>query len=206
MKYKVTLFKSLSVALKELSHFILDGLHLQSGKPLPQLDGMRHREAVANWLLCAALNDLLQREVLSFTTDTDGAADGLIYNRETATAMRVEHIYIPSPRVGAPPNKVEEQILKAVKKKNDRGGAAYATGKTLIVFSDTVGQWFPNRVVKQLPSPLHFDAAWVIALQGIENGEYTYNVAKLDLSEGNAPVWRVTIVRDFDNWRVERVQ
>jgi hypothetical protein len=39
-----------------------------------------------------------------------------------------------------------------------------------------------------------------VALQGVEQDRYSYNVARLDLSVGNAPAWRVTIAPDFASW------
>ena len=48
MKYPVTRFKSLEIALKELEPFVRDGMHLQTGKPFKPLDGMRSRLALAN--------------------------------------------------------------------------------------------------------------------------------------------------------------
>jgi hypothetical protein len=68
------------------------------------------------------------------------------------------------------------------------------------------GPWFPNRVAKSLPKPLHFAAVWVVGLHGVENGEYIYNVTQLDEEAGIAHVWRVRIAADFSNWQVEHVQ
>jgi hypothetical protein len=57
-------------------------------------------------------------------------------------------------------------ILEAIELKRSKGGAAYASGKTLIVFLDAdAGAWFPNRVARALPQPLHFAAVWVVGLQ-----------------------------------------
>jgi len=53
MKYKVTKFKSLKVALKELEQFIRDGAHVLRGKPLKRFGGSRPRELLGNWLLAA---------------------------------------------------------------------------------------------------------------------------------------------------------
>ncbi|MGA8611692.1 MAG: hypothetical protein WB760_08220, partial [Xanthobacteraceae bacterium] len=56
MKHRVTRFKSLAVALKELEPYIRNGEHLQTGKPFKRFGAMRSREALANWLMCAAAN------------------------------------------------------------------------------------------------------------------------------------------------------
>lgn len=68
------------------------------------------------------------------------------------------------------------------------------------------GQWFPNRVAKQLPKTLDFDDVWVVGLQGVEEGEYVYDITQLDVDGGDAPTWRVRIRRDFSAWQVERIQ
>ena len=49
LRYPVTRFKSMKVALKEPEPFITDGAHLQSGRPFERMGGMRSREAVTNW-------------------------------------------------------------------------------------------------------------------------------------------------------------
>lgn len=66
--------------------------------------------------------------------------------------------------------------------------------------------WYPNRVARQLPSDLPFDAVWVVSLAGVETEQYVYQVALLDLTDGNAPYWRVTLGKAFDRWTVEIIQ
>jgi hypothetical protein len=68
------------------------------------------------------------------------------------------------------------------------------------------GEWFPNKVAKQLPEPLHFEAVWVVGLLKAEAAGYTYGVTRLDLRRGNAPTWMVIINKDFDAWNVMAVQ
>ena len=98
-------------------------------------------------------------------------------------------------------------ILEKIEQKRSKGGATYPAGKTLVVFLEAgAGVWFPNRVARQLPEPLYFSAAWVVGLQGVEEGEYVYNVTCLDISEGNAPALRVRIGKNFDTWTVDRIQ
>jgi hypothetical protein len=52
---RVTRFKSLAVALKELEPFVRNGQHLQTRKPFQKMGGTRSREILANWLLCVAI-------------------------------------------------------------------------------------------------------------------------------------------------------
>jgi len=80
MKYPVTLFKNLTLALKELERFIRDDRVIQSGEPLGRFGGMLPREAIANWLLCAAANSRLGPDRMTFCSDPTGG-DGIIYDR-----------------------------------------------------------------------------------------------------------------------------
>ena len=50
---------------------------------------------------------------------------------------------------------------------------------------------------------MHFEAVWVVGLNGPVVEEYVYGVTRLDLSRGNAPTWLVRIAKDFDGWSVE---
>ena len=77
----------------------------------------------------------------------------------------------------------------------------------MVVFVDAdAGEWHPNKVARALPDPLYFATVWVIGLHSVTDGAYAYNVVHLDLSDGNAPVYRVHITKDFDDWQVEAVQ
>jgi hypothetical protein len=107
----------------------------------------------------------------------------------------------------APASDAETLILNAINLKREKGGAAYAEGKTLIVFLEAgAGAWYPNQVAKQLPDPLLFATVWVVGLQGVEDGEYVYGVTNLDLTEGKVPTLLVRISRDFSSWQVTRIQ
>ena len=68
------------------------------------------------------------------------------------------------------------------------------------------GAWHPNRAAKRLPDPLHFAVVWVVGLHRAEAGRYVYGVTQLDLSNGNAPAWLVSIGADFCSWSIERIQ
>jgi hypothetical protein len=204
MKYPVTRFKNLTLALKELEPFIRNGDHLQTGKTFAQFGGMRSREILANWLVCVSVNSECEGN-LNFSSDPTGG-DGIIHDDTSGESWLTEHVMVPRLRVGQKGN-TGKLILEAVEKKRNKGGEAYAAGKTLIVFLNSgAGQWFPNKVKEQLPSPLYFSTVWVVGLQGVEAEEYVYGVANLDVSEGNAPTMSVRIMKDFDCWEVERLQ
>jgi hypothetical protein len=214
MKAQTTQFRSLSVALKELEPFIRNGGHLQTGKPFENFGGLRSRELLANWLLCVTLNAESGDERMTFTTDPDGG-DGIIYDTEAEQPYPTEHVIVPQvkrkPGEGEKSDAIDYEalILAAIDQKRSKGGEAYAKGKSLVVFLNAGGDgaWFPNRVARKLPSPLYFAIVWVVGLHQAEaGGEYVYGVTQLDVSEGNAMVWHVRIGKNFDSWRVERVQ
>jgi hypothetical protein len=204
MKYPVTRFKSMAVALGELAPFILDGQHLETGRPFKKLYGMRSREVLANWLLCAVLNSTYNRS-LSFCSDPTGG-DGIIHDMLTGDSWPTEHVMVPMLASGQMDG-AEDLIMRAIAKKREKGGAAYAEGKTLIVFLNVgAGIWHPNKVAQRLPKPLYFSEVWVVGLHAAEDGEYTYNVACLDITMGDAPTFRVRLNKNFDAWEVEKVQ
>jgi len=205
MSHAIRRFKSLTLALKELEPFVRGGKPLQSGRPFKNFGGMLPREAWANWLLCAVANAVAGTEQFTFTTDPVGG-DGVIADTKTEETWPTEHVMAPQARGKEKPN-VEAAIVKAIADKQKKGGKAYASGKTLVVFSDVGGDtiWYPNKVAKQLP-PNDFAAVWVISLYRVEDGAYVYSVSELDPARGVAPTWLVRIAKDFDSWAVERVQ
>lgn len=160
------------------------------------------RELLANCVVC---NFARQADRLTFSSDPLGG-DGIICDTVTEETWPTEHVLVPRVRGGDSAD-AEAVILEAIRHKQNKGGAAYASGKTLVVCLDAVGgKWFPNEVAKQLPETLDFAAVWVVGLQGVEAGQYVYAVTLLDLSDGNAPAYRVRIGKDFDAWEVEEIQ
>ena len=71
MEYRVTRFKSLATALKEIEPFIRKAEHLQTGRPFKKLGDMRSREILANWLLCVVVNSVNDGK-LTFSSDPTG--------------------------------------------------------------------------------------------------------------------------------------
>jgi hypothetical protein len=98
MKYPVTLFKSLAVALKEIEPFIRNGEHLLTGRPFKKFGRMLSREALANWLVCVAINAADGSE-LDFCSDPLGG-DGIIRNVATGETWPTEHVMVPPLREG----------------------------------------------------------------------------------------------------------
>ena len=205
MRYAVTKFKSLSVCLQELKPFIQNGQHLLTGKPFARFDGLRSRELLGNWLCCVAINSITQPDRLTFTSDPTGG-DGVIVDTITGDTWPVEHVMIPAAEQETAPD-IQALISAAITTKQRKGEAAYATGKTLIVFLNSGGgEWYPNRVARALPTPLLFEAVWVWGFQSNDGGCYVYQVTRLDMKNGNAPAWRVRIDTKFETWTVEVVQ
>jgi hypothetical protein len=64
MKYPLTRFKSLAVALKELEPFVRNGEHLLTGKPFDKFGGIRSREILASSLLYVDINSTDDRDHL----------------------------------------------------------------------------------------------------------------------------------------------
>jgi hypothetical protein len=205
MKHETKQFKSLAVALKELEPFIRNGRHLQSGRPFRNFGRMLSREVLANWLICVVINSERSDERMVFTSDPVGS-DGIVLDTASGETWPMEHVMVPKPKEGEQID-VGAAILRAIENKNSKGGAAYASGKTLVVFLNCDGDaWFPNRVAKQLPHDLSFGAVWAAGLQRVEDGKYIYGVTDLHVDEGDAPTWIVEIASDFQSWRVERLQ
>jgi hypothetical protein len=165
---------------------------------------MRSREILANWLICAAFNSENQPERLTFASTHDPiGGDGVLVDTETGETWPTEHVLALVPPSD---EQIEQRVLEAVAQKLAKGGAAYATGKTLVVLLEGGGHtWFPNKVAKALPRPLYFGAVWVVGLQGVEDGDYIYNVTEMDQEAGIAHVWWVRISADFDKWSVAGV-
>jgi hypothetical protein len=103
---------------------------------------------------------------------------------------------------------LEDRVLGQIALKVNKGGVAYAGGKTLIVFLNAGGgsAWHPNEVLRQLPCRLHFDTVWVVGLQHVVDGTYVYGVASPEPSMGGAPIFHIAISPDFESWTVQRVQ
>ncbi|TAK46732.1 MAG: hypothetical protein EPO23_13805 [Xanthobacteraceae bacterium] len=205
MSYQTTRFKSMTVALRELEQFIKSPVLLETGKPLKQFGDARPRELVANWLICSAANaEEDAGERMAFHSDPIGG-DGIIVDTVTGETWPTEHILVPMPRTASVPD-IEASIFKAVSEKQKKGGAAYAAGKTLVVFLNSGGgEWKPTRVARNLPAH-DFGAVWVVGLSSAKDGEYIYGVANLHLDIGQAPAWTVHIAKDFGSWSVERKQ
>ncbi|MEZ5908533.1 MAG: hypothetical protein R3D31_06995 [Hyphomicrobiaceae bacterium] len=152
---------------------------------------------MANWLICAVCDHVFGKGRFYPTSDPFGG-DGAIFDSELVFSSLTEHVMV-RPNCQQDQREVRELIVDAVTAKQHKGGASYASGKTLVVFlfGGCGKKWLPNEVAESLPQPLQFDAVWVVALQSVEDGSYSYGVTRLDLSRGNAPIWLVQISKWF---------
>ena len=202
MKYPTARFKNMTEALKQLEPFIRDPRQLRTGRPLDKFYGLRPREILANWLLCAALNFPNQTEEVTFFSTRDPiGSDGVIYDTLADITVPTEHVFVRRAH-GADAQNIDALILNEIEKKNSKGKNAYASGKTLVVLVEAGGgKWSPHIVATQFPEPLYFADVWVVWPQ-CSSPEYIYGVTRLDLSDGSAPTWRVRISENFDEWEV----
>jgi hypothetical protein len=200
-------FKSLKVALKELEPFIRNGKHLEIGRPFKAMHGLRSREGLANWLICAVFNAIAGKEQLTFATIAEEiGGDGVLFDTTTEETWPTEHVMVRNDDNDK--RDIETCVVQAVRQKQDKGGEQYAAGKTLVVFvnAGNSSEWWPNRVAKAVPQPILFGAIWLVGLQAVEDAEYVYNVIEINAENGVSYVWRVRIAASFDEWSVSRIQ
>jgi hypothetical protein len=203
MKAKVTSINSLSQALSDLEPYIKNANSLRTGRKFTNFP-LLPREVLGNLLLCIVGNWNHKKEILTFSDDTSGS-DGCILDKTTHTIYPVEHVFIPpsKQRGGA---SVEDLVIAAVKDKMSKGGKAYSVGKILLIFSDVIGPWWPNRVAKEIAEDHSFEAIWAFALESGNQSVYIYNVTDLSSTEDNAPIWKVVIHFPTKKWVVNRIQ
>lgn len=203
MKAHVRKIRDLNTVLKDLEPHVKAPDFLRKGRPFGNF-GLRPRELLANLLICLAGNFEDPKNRLTVCTDPLGG-DGLIYNQNHGGYMSTEHVFVPAPNDGDL-RSVENKILAAVAHKNKKG-PPYASGKDLVVFSEAIGRWHPNRMAKGLIGHHSFENVWVVHLELAGEREYSYCVVWLNVSRGNAaPAWRIRIANDFKSFTVERIQ
>lgn len=93
MRQNVTTFKTLKYCLKEMQKFVLDGKHLESGKPLDKFGGLRSREILGCWVIAAMLNHVNQSERIKICTDPNGG-DGILYNIDNQESLYIEQVMV----------------------------------------------------------------------------------------------------------------
>jgi len=145
-------FKSMRLALGEMQRYWYCD-HLRTGPEFDQLNGLRSREILGNWLIAAALNHDAGWERWSFTSERAGehGVDGYLYDSTVNGGYPTEHT-IALEFGDTPTTATEVRIIRAITKKQKHGGAQYATGKILVVMVEGGEQmWHPNAVARRLP-------------------------------------------------------
>lgn len=201
-RYRLTRIRDLRIALKDLEPRVKDPRFLRVGRVFTNFN-LRPREVLANWLLCVVGNYQNGNEDLTFSDDPTGG-DGIILNQADGRYMATEHVFIPPPQPNSTDG-VEDLIVQKIEHKM-RKGVAYARGKHLIVFSEAVGLWYPNRVARRIAGQHEFASVWVVALERGDEIGFQYSVACPVAGPEDSPAWRVSINADFTDWEVERVQ
>jgi hypothetical protein len=181
--------------------------HLRSGPEFDQLNGLRSREILGNWLIAAALNHDAGWERWSFTSERAGehGVDGYLYDSTVNGGYPTEHT-IALEFSDIPTTATEDRIIRAITKKQEYGGAQYAKGKILVVMIEGGEQmWHPNAAARRLP-PHDFDTVWVVAFQKIVDDHRIYAATNLTFLGKNVPTWLVCISPEFTAWSVKRTQ
>jgi len=203
MKQKVTRIKDLGMALGDLEPWVKDPQSLYSGKKPSRL-ALLPREILANWLLCAVGNSEYPTKSFTFSDDPFGGGDGIIMDKISGEQMVTEHVFVSQfqKQTNQSP---EDVIIDAIKKKQNKGGKAYAQGKHLIVFCEGIGKWTPNVVGRQIHGTHDFSSIWALGLGRAENdNSYFYWVACFDGT--HSPIREVSIDFKQKNWSVTPLQ
>lgn len=202
MRQDVTTFKTLKICIKELEQFIRDGNHLETGRRFKRFGNLSSSEVLGCWLLAVVLCHEAKSEKIRICTDPQGG-DGTLYDIEELQSYPIEQVMVTN--WGVVDKDTEGLILEQINKKQNKGGKAYAAGKTLMVFLNRKGEsWHPNRLARNLPEELDFDDVWVVGLQEVIDDSYTYNVTQLNAY--GCPIWRVIIDNSFEGWQVKKIQ
>lgn len=192
--------RDLSVVLKDFEPMVKNPRFLRNGRRIPNFN-LLPREAWGNWLLCVVLRNFFQADI---TFSEGDEADGVIHDRGTGRWFLTEHVSALQTPGAHAQLRGEERVIHAIQRKINRG-PEYARGKRLVVFIEDAGQWFPNRVGREIHERHHFDAVYVIGIESNDN-DYVYSVSQLDGVQGNSPTWRVVINNDFTDWSISRIQ
>src|SRR3989338_5096544 len=183
-------------------HWLINGNNLKKKPDIMSVDdgstfNMRYREAWANWLLCVVLRKIYKQDITFQEPKHKSEADGVIFNKNTNKKFFVEHVsamdypYIKKLPAG------EDRILCAINKKIKKG-SQYAKGKSLVVFVDGTGIWYPNKVGRIIPANQPFEAIFCGAL--IEGGETGYSYSVTEFSKFHSLMFRVNINSDFTDF------
>jgi hypothetical protein len=200
MKQKVTAVKDLHLIFADLEVWIKNPEILYSGRAgnmqlLP-------REILANWLICILGSEIDPSKSLTFSNDPFGGGDGIIIDRNSEEQMVTEHVFVPKHKK-TDESVAEELVIKAIQDKQAKG-KQYAEGKHLIVFCDGIGNWFPNKVGREIEGKHDFASVWAIGLETPNDNFYTYWI--VELNKNHSPAFLIRVNFKEKNWCVSRIQ
>src|SRR4030081_1027134 len=98
-------FKSLKIALKELEPFIRNGKHLETGRPFKAMHGLRSREGLANWLICAVFNAIAE----------EIGGDGVLVDTTAKETWPTEHVMVR--KDDNDKRAIETRVVEAIRQK-----------------------------------------------------------------------------------------
>lgn len=181
---------------------IKDPKWLRTGRDIQNFP-LRPREAWANWLLCAVLQELHGTEDITFAEGTKND-DGIILDQRTGGGVITEHVAaleVPSKK---PLLTGESRIIAAINLKINRGDE-YAKDKFLIVFFEGVGKWYRNKVRESINGRHNFKRVYLIGLLNPPDKINGYAYSVTELHEKDSISFRVHINYDFTDYTVTRI-
>lgn len=191
--------KDLKVALKDMEYWVKNPSCLRVGRDIKNFT-LRQREAWANWLLCAVFCAVDKK---NYTFAEDDGGDGLIVNKDTGEWERVEHVSALDVPTRGEPLLGENRVVGAIEHKVRRG-IEYARGKSLVVFIEGAGVWYPNRVGRSIEGRHAFNSVYCISLVSCDNNGYVYSISKFHGT--HSPTWSIKINGTFTAWEVGQLQ
>ena len=193
--------KNLKVALKDMEPYIKNPIFLTQGKRFSNFN-MLIREAWANWLLCVVLQKLTG-DPFTFQESEDG--DGIVGNKRTKAGFVVEHVCAMDFPAGEQPPKGEDRVLWAINHKVRRG-TEYAKDKRLVVFFDGAGEFYRNRIRKDILGRHRFDAVFCVGLLESNPNGHSYSVTEFRDSFGDKSIThKVEINKNFTDWKITQI-
>lgn len=199
MNEATTQIRDLKIVLKDMEPYVKDPRFLRTGRKISNFS-LLPREFWANWLLCVVGRHNTGRD-LTIAEDPSGG-DGVILEKKTKNFIYTEHIFIPEPKTGTQKT-VEDLIVEAVEKKAKKG-LPYARGKSLVVFSEAIGWWHPNRVGRRIEGIHGFNSVYAVGLERGDQSGYTYWLTQFYAK--HSPSWKIYIDFNFKKWSITRIQ
>jgi len=195
------LIKDLKIALKDFEPMVKNPQFLWNGRKIKNF-GLLPREAWANWLICAVLRKMHNRDI-TFMEDDSG--DGFVIDKDLRLAFQTEHVSALDVPRGRKLPSGEQRVIDAINLKIARG-ADYAHEKLLVTFFDGAGQFFRNKIRESIFGRHNFEAVFCVGLLNSGPDGYSYTVTEFRDSFGEQSVThKVEINSDFTDWEITQI-